>query len=174
MLEGRGKRLQATLAQDPGGLGIDLLRVGMGVVWALDLVFIVDPANDFFGSFRGIALSFASTTVGGSALSQFAAVHATLFAWVVAALTAYLAFAFLSGVSVRFACLAGFIFNGSLLITQWGSTFVMPGGTDVGPQPVYMLIDIVILVAGAGRYLSLRDWLSLQWRGFARPHNPPQ
>ncbi len=172
MLEESRKRFQAALARDPGGLGIDLLRVGMGVVWGLDLVFIIDPNNDFFGSFRDLALSFASTTVGGSALSEFAAVHATTLAWVVAVLTAYLAFAFLSGVSVRFACLAGFIFNGSLLLTQWGNTFAMPGGTDVGPQPVYMLIDVVILVVGAGRYLSLQDWLSVHRRALARPHRP--
>ncbi len=173
MLEGSRKDFRRILARDPGGLGIDLLRVGMGVVWALDLIFIIDPANDFFGSFRDIALSFAPTTIGGSALSEFAAVHATTFAWVVAVLTSYLAFAFLSGVSVRFACLTGLIFNGSLLLAQWGSTFGMPGGTDVGPQPVYMLIDVVILVVGAGRYLSLRDWFSLHWRGLARPHSPP-
>ncbi len=50
---------------DPKGMSIDLLRVGVGLVWVLNLIFIVDPTNQFFPTFRGTVLSFAPTSLGG-------------------------------------------------------------------------------------------------------------
>src|SRR5487761_265244 len=34
------------------GASIDLLRVGVGLIWVLNLIFIVDPANQFFSTFQ--------------------------------------------------------------------------------------------------------------------------
>ncbi|MCI4332228.1 MAG: hypothetical protein L3K01_00625 [Thermoplasmata archaeon] len=148
-------RLRELWRRHPEGMSIELLRVGMGVIWVLNLLFVIDPENQFFGTFQSTAQSYAPTTYGGSALPDWVAAHASVFAWVVALVTAYLALAFLLGATTRFACLVGFLFSAVFLVTQVGSTFNIPGGTDVGPHPLYMLISVVLFLGGAGRYLAL-------------------
>jgi uncharacterized membrane protein YphA (DoxX/SURF4 family) len=140
-------------------LAIELLRIGVGIIWALNLVFIVAPQNDWWGSFGQIALSFGPTSLGGPGLPQFVAAHAVVFSWLVAVTTTYLAVAFLLGVTTRWACLVGGIFSAILLGTQVGNTFVFPGGTDVGEHPLYMLIYIGLVVGGAGQAYSLDVWI---------------
>ena len=127
----------------------------MGVVWALNMIFILDPANQFFPTFRSTAVSFAPTSLGGPGVADFVAAHALVFAWVTAILTAYLAVAFLLGVTTRLACLVGGVASVVFLVTQFVSTFQVPGGTDVGPHPLYLLIYLILFVGGAGRYLSV-------------------
>jgi hypothetical protein len=141
-------------------LTIELLRIGVGLVWAMNFVFIVAPANNFFGGFSQVALSFAPTSLGGPTLAQFVASHATVFAWVVALLTGYLMVAFTFGLTTRWACLLGGIFSAVLLGTQVGNTFLFPGGTDVGEHPLYLLIYIVLVFGGAGQTLSADHWIS--------------
>ncbi|MGB6501083.1 MAG: hypothetical protein WBG19_06765 [Thermoplasmata archaeon] len=140
---------------------IEILRIGVGVVWAVNLLFIVDPANQYFGNFAETARSFAPTTLGGPALANFVASNAVIFSWIVALLTAYLAVAFLLGLTTRLACLFGGIFSALLLGTQVGSTFVFPGGTDVGEHPLYLLIYMVLVFGGAGQALSADQWIAL-------------
>ncbi len=144
-------------------LGIELLRVGIGVVWALNLIFVVDPANDWFNpaSFSGPAATFGSSTVGGPGLANFVAANPTVFAWGVALLTAYLAVAFLLGLTTRLACLVGAATAVAFLWTQWGTIWVIPGGTDVGPHPLYLIIYVALFTAQAGRRFSLDAWV---WR----------
>jgi uncharacterized membrane protein YphA (DoxX/SURF4 family) len=144
--------------KDPEGVSIDLLRVGMGLVWALDLLFVVDPGNLFFPTFRATALSFGPTSLGGSGVAEFVGAHATAFAWIVAILTAYLAVAFLLGATTRLACLAGGAASVLFLLTQFTSTFETPGGTDVGPHPLYLLGYLILFVGGAGRYFAVDHW----------------
>ena len=146
-----GSRLRA--------LSLEILRVGIGVVWLLNLVFVVDPSNQFFGTFSSTALSFAPTSIGGPGVADFVAQHSLLFAWLIAIVTAYLAFALIVGFTTRFACLVGILFSVVLLITQVGSTFSIPNGTDVGPHPLYILIYAVLVVGGAGRALSVDHWI---------------
>jgi uncharacterized membrane protein YphA (DoxX/SURF4 family) len=147
---------------------IEVLRVGIGVVWALNLLFVVDPSNQFFPTFSSTALSFAPSTLGGPALAQFAAAHAYLFAWLVAGITTYLAIAFLLGLTTRVATLVGAAFSAILLLTQFGSTFFFPGGTDVGPHPLYLLIYATLWIGGAGQTYALDAWFRARVRG-ARP-----
>jgi hypothetical protein len=147
----RGRQLSLT---------VELLRIGVGLVWALNFVFIVAPANHYFGNFGQTALSFAPTTLGGPALAQFVAGNSTVFAWIVAVLTGYLMLALTFGLTTRWACLLGAIFSAVLLGTQVGSTFVFPGGTDVGEHPLYLLIYMVLVLGGAGQSLSADHWIS--------------
>jgi len=138
--------------------GVEFLRLGLGLVWLANLVFIVDPANRFFPTYSDTVLSYGPSTpvlLGGAALTGFVAAHAGLFAALTALVTAYLAAAFLSGITVRPAIVVGSIFTVLLLVTQWGQTFGMPGGTDVGPMPLYLLIYAFLWVGGAGTSLRL-------------------
>lgn len=141
-------------------LTVELLRIGVGVIWAVNFVFIVAPANDYFGNFRQTALSFAPSTLGGPTLARFVGDHAAVFGWVVALLTGYLAVAFTMGLTTKWACLFGGIFSAVLLGTQVGSTFVFPGGTDVGEHPLYLLVYTVLIFGGAGQSLSVDHWIS--------------
>ncbi|HZY69650.1 MAG TPA: hypothetical protein VFF67_01560 [Thermoplasmata archaeon] len=115
-------------------------------MWALNLLFVVLPANDYFGSFAATARSFSAYAVGGPTLPDFVASGAELFAAIIATVTAYLAAAFLLGATTRPACLIGAVFNGLLLITQVGQVWTFPGGTDVGPQPLYLIAYAALLL----------------------------
>lgn len=154
-------RLREHWRDDPKGMSIDLLRVGLGLVWAVNLVFVLAPDNQFFSSFHDVTLNFAPTTLGGPGPAEFVAAHSLVFAWVTAVLTAYLAGALLLGLTTRLACLIGFAASTLLLVTQWVSTFSIPGGTDVGPHPLYLLIYLVLWAGGAGKYVALDHWI---WR----------
>lgn len=141
--------------EDPRGMSVDLLRVGLGLIWCLNLLFVISPGNQFFPTFRDVVISFAPTSLGGPGFANFVAIHATFFAWVTALLTGYLALAFVLGLTTRLACIVGSVASILFLVTQFLSTFAFPGGTDVGPHPLYLLIYIVLFVGGAGRYLAM-------------------
>ncbi|MCI4325878.1 MAG: hypothetical protein L3K00_08400 [Thermoplasmata archaeon] len=144
--------------------GIALLRLGLGAVWAANAVYILDPANQFFSSFSGVAASFGSSTIGGPGLAQFVAQQPFVFSAVITAITLGLAVSFLSDVGVRVACLVGAAFNVALLVTQWGQIATIPGGTDIGPQPLYLLGYAVVWVGYQAGDLSLtatfRTWVA--------------
>lgn len=138
--------------------GLVALRLGIGAVWALNLLFIVTPANNFFGGFSSTAQSYAPTTLGGPAAAEFVAAHPALFSSVIAATTIYLAVAFLLGLTTRVATLVGTGFALALLLTQFGSTFMVPGGTDVGPMPIYIAVYAALFAGHAERWFSLDAW----------------
>jgi len=146
--------------KDRARLAVELLRIGVGIVWTMNFIFIVDPANHYFGNFGQTALSFAPTTLGGPALARFVAANSTVFSWSIALLTGYLAVAFTLGLTTRWACLLGGIFSAVLLGTQFGSIFVFPGGTDVGEHPLYLLIYFALVYGGAGQALSTDLWIA--------------
>lgn len=146
---------------------LEFLRIAVGFVWALNLIYIVAPQNRWFANFSSTALSFGPTTFGGPGLAQYVAAHAVVFSALVAIVTIYLAVAFLLGLTTRIACLVGGVFSAILLATQVGSTFVFPGGTDVGEHPLYLVIYVALVVGGAGRELSVDRWIA---DAFARRH----
>jgi uncharacterized membrane protein YphA (DoxX/SURF4 family) len=152
--------LLALWRSDPGGMAIDLLRVGVGLVWVVNMLFILDPGNQFFATFQDVAVSYAGTTVGGPGIADFVAGHAAVFAWLTAVLSAYLAVAFVLGFTTRLACLLGALASVAFFVTQFLTTFQIPGGTDVGAHPLYLLIYLVLFAGGAGRYLAVdnRVW----------------
>ena len=152
-------RLRESWQSDRRGVSIDLLRVGMGLVWALNMIFILAPSNQFFPTFQSVALSFAPTSLGGPAVADFVAAHWFVFAWITAVLTAYLAIAFLLGLTTRLACIVGAAASIVFLGTQFFSTFQTPGGTDVGPHPLYLLIYLVLFIGGAGKYFAIDRWI---------------
>lgn len=152
-------RLRDLWRSDPRGMSIDLLRVGMGAIWILNMIFILDPANQFFPTFRDTALSFAPTSLGGPGVAAFVGANATLFAWITAGLTAYLATAFVLGVTTRLACIVGAAASLIFLVTQFVSTFQIPGGTNVGPHPLYLLIYLILFAGGAGKYVAIDHWV---------------
>ena len=146
-------------ADDPRGASVELLRVGTGAIWLLNTLFIIDPANAYFLSFQDVALSFSPSTWGGPGLADFVATYSVFFAWLIAMVTIYLALAFLLGLTTRFACIIGVLASVGFLVTQVGTTFVVPGGTDVGPHPLYLLIYVVLFLGGAGRHFSVDRWI---------------
>jgi uncharacterized membrane protein YphA (DoxX/SURF4 family) len=142
---------------------IEFLRIGAGLVWVANLVFILDPTNHYWSTFSSTASSFAPTTVGGPGLAEYVAAHPLIFAWAIALFTGYLSVAFLLGFTTRSAALLGSCFSAVLLATQFGSTFLFPGGTDVGAHPLYILIYIVLILGGAGRAFSVDHLLRAWW-----------
>jgi uncharacterized membrane protein YphA (DoxX/SURF4 family) len=143
------------------------LRVSLGVIWATNLIFIADPANRFFSSFAATANSYAPSSLGGSGFPAFVAANPGFFAGLIAAVTLYLTLAFLLGLTTRLACVVGAAFAVVLLVSQFGTTFVIPGGTDVGPMPIYLAGYVALLIGRSDRQWSLDLWLSrrpFRWR----------
>jgi hypothetical protein len=138
-----------------GRRGVAALRIGIGAVWALNLIFIFDPQNQFFSTFAATAGSFSPVSLGGSSFPVFVATYPMLFSLLIAGVTVYLAVAFLLGVTTRIACGVGAGFALALLVSQWGATFVIPGGTDVGPMPIYLAVYAALAMGHAERYFSL-------------------
>jgi hypothetical protein len=157
---------------------IALLRLGLGSVWAANSLFVLDPANQFFSSFSGVAASFGASSVGGPGFAQFVSQQPLLFSGLIAAVTFSLAVAFLSDAGVRAACVVGAAFNVALLVTQWGQIATIPGGTDIGPQPLYLLAYAVVWVGYRSGDLSLatvlRAWLSRRRPERALPARSPR
>jgi len=142
---------------------IDLLRIGLGLVWFANFFFIVYPPNDWFGNFSSLALTFAPVSFGGPGFIDYVAAHPLFFSWAVALATGYLAVAFTFGLTTRIACFVGACFSAILFAIQVGDIFIFPGGTDVGEHPLYILIVGILLVGGAGRTLSLDAWIDTTW-----------
>ncbi len=151
-------RLRTLWTGDPKGVSLDLLRIGMGFIWALNLIFILDPANQYFSTFSSVADSYDTQTLGGPAIPDFVVAHAAVFAWLIAVVSVYLAVALLLGFTTRLASLVGGVASVFFLWTQFLMTFMLPGGTDVGAHPLYLLIYVILFVGGAGKYLSVDRW----------------
>lgn len=153
-------RIRTLWRRDPKGMSLDLLRVGMGLIWALNLTFIVAPSNQFFSGFQGVASGFDQSTLGGPGFANFVATYPYVFAWVIAIVTGYLAVAFLAGVTTRFACFVGTVASIAFLLTQFYQTFALNGtGTDVGPHPLYLLVYLILFAGGAGQYFAFDHWV---------------
>ena len=61
----------------------------------------------------------------------------------------------------------------ALLLSQWGATFYIPGGTDVGPMPIYVAVYLALTVGHAERYFSLDALVAEHrpsWRTWFTPH----
>jgi hypothetical protein len=142
---------------------LSLLRLSMGVIWGGNLLFILLPANQFFPTFAATATGMARTTLGGPGLASFVSSNAVLFSAAIALATGYLALAFLLGVTTRVACVVGSAFSLGLLIAQWGATFSIPGGTDVGPHPIYLVAYLALAWSDSARFYSLPALLA-RWR----------
>jgi len=136
----------SSASPDRSRTALALLRLGLGFVWLANVAFIVDPANDFFSSFANVAGSFGGSTLGGSEFASTVAAHPLVFSILIAGSTVGLAVCLLGDVWVRPACVVGAVFNLALLVTQWGQTVVIPGGTDVGPHPVYLVGYLALFV----------------------------
>ncbi len=150
-------------ARDRAGRTLDILRILLGLIWAVNLLFIFLPVSwaYFWSSFRDTAYSYAFSTLGGPGLADFVAANPTVFGWSIVVASVYLTVALLLGFTVRLACVVGLIMSVVFFLTQWYSTFVFPGGTDVGPHPLYLAIYVALFLGGAGRYWSVDGWL---WR----------
>lgn len=153
-------RIRDLWRRDPKGMSIDLLRVGIGIVWALNMIFILAPSNRYFPMFQAMASGFGPSSLGGPGLANFVASNPVFFSWLIAGVTVYLAFAFLLGLTTRLACVVGGLASVAFLLTQFYATFALNGnGTDVGPHPLYLLIYLILFTAGAGQYFALDQWM---------------
>ncbi len=148
------ERVQTAWRSDPKGVTIDLLRMGMGILWGFNLLFILLPANQYFPNFASTARSYASQSLGGPGVADFVALHPVFFGWLIAFVTVYLTVALLFGITTRLACYVGIMVSVFFLWTQFLMTFMFPGGTDVGAHPLYILIYLMLIIGGAGKYLS--------------------
>jgi uncharacterized membrane protein YphA (DoxX/SURF4 family) len=154
----------AALGPDPrerAWRGLDVLRILLGVIWSANLLFILLPTADYWGSFSDVAASYGPTTLGGPGFANYVAANPTFFAVLIAVATGYLAVAFLLGFTTRLACAVGFLASAVFFLTQWATTFAFPGGTDVGAHPLYMACYVALFIGGAGRFWSLDAWI---WR----------
>jgi len=149
---------------------IEVLRIGLGLVWFANFFFILYPANNYWGEFPSVARSFAPVSFGGPGFPDYAATHPLFFSWLVALITGYLAIAFTFGLTTRAACFVASFFSAGLFAIQIGSIFVFPGGTDVGEHPLFILISGVLLVGGAGTSLSLDEWSQRAWSRYRSAH----
>jgi hypothetical protein len=146
---------EAPAPRDRGRTARGRLPHGLGFVWLANVAFVVDPANDFFSSFAAVAGSFGGSTLGGSGFASTVAAHPLVFSVLIAGATIALAVCLLGDVWVRAACVVGAVFNLALLVTQWGQTVVVPGGTDVGPHPVYLVGYLALFVGYQPGVLSV-------------------
>jgi uncharacterized membrane protein YphA (DoxX/SURF4 family) len=140
--------------------GMLALRVGLGVIWAINLIYIFDPANQYWSGFQSSAASYAAQTLGGGGFATFVAAHPSLFAIVIAAVTVYLAVAFLFGLTTRLACVVGFGFTFALFLTQWAQISTFPGSTDVGTQPLYLAMFVALFIGFEAPRLSVDAFLA--------------
>lgn len=174
---GRGVAGHHDISPDRSRRGVALLRLGVGAAWLANAYFVLDPANQFFSSFSGVASSFGASTAGGPAVADFVAQNPFVFSILIAAVTVSLAIAFLSDVAVRTACLVGAAFNIALLVSQWGQVTTIPGGTDIGPQPLYLIAYGVLWVGYRPGDLSLatavRNWASRRRASHRFPVHAP-
>ncbi|MCI4365209.1 MAG: hypothetical protein L3K10_04000 [Thermoplasmata archaeon] len=155
--------------------GMLALRLGLGVLWSFNLVYIFDPANQYWSTFRSTAQAYGGLTLGGNGFAVFVAAHSTFFALAIAGVTLYLALAFLLGLSTRAACLIGGAFNLALFVTQWAQITTLPGATDVGAQPLYLAMYAALFLGYEAPRLSLDSLLSrtLARRSTRRPGARP-
>jgi hypothetical protein len=140
-------------------MALTALRLGLGLIWSLNLLFVFAPTNQFFSTFSLTAQGFGPSTLGGPWLASFVAAHPLWFSAVVAGITLYLAVAFVLGWTTRAASVIGAIFSIILLLTQFGSVFAFPGGTDVGPHPLYLAIYVTLFLSPRDLPFSLDTWL---------------
>ncbi|MCI4368027.1 MAG: hypothetical protein L3K09_00470 [Thermoplasmata archaeon] len=160
LVGGWAERIRVLWTRDPKGMSIDLLRVGMGVVWALNLIFILTPSNQYFPMFQSMASGYDQTTFGGPGFADFVASYPVFFAWAIAIVTGYLAIAFLAGFTTRLACVLGALASIAFLLTQFYTTFALDGsGTDVGAHPLYLLVYAIMFTGGAGQYFAIDHWV---------------
>jgi uncharacterized membrane protein YphA (DoxX/SURF4 family) len=152
--------------------GMLVLRLGLGALWAANLIYIFDPANQYWSGFAGAAQSFEGQSLGGGGFAQFVAIHPVFFAALIAGVSVYLAIAFLLGLSTRAACLIGGAFNLALFVTQWAQVSTIPGGTDVGTQPLYLAMYVALFLGYEANRFTL-DYavrgVWIRWRARNRP-----
>ena len=129
---------------------IELLRIALGGIWAVNLLFIVYPAADYWATFSTLVQSSVGGSSGAGTISGLVLDDPLLFAWAVAGVTVYLAVAFLLGIGTKIACVIGAVFSAALFGLGLGSTFAFPGGTDVGPHPVYLAAYAALYLGDAG------------------------
>jgi uncharacterized membrane protein YphA (DoxX/SURF4 family) len=141
--------------------GLELLRIGIGLVWAVNLMFIFLPSAQYWSTFAAVAQGYGAYTPGGAGFANYVSANSTFFAVLIAVASTYLAFAFLTGFTTRLACVVGFAASVVFLWTQWGQTYSFPGATDVGAHPLYLVIYVAMFVGGAGRLWSVDGWV---WR----------
>ena len=141
------------------------LRFGLGIIWSLNLIYIVDPASQYFSTFSKTAASFGSSTLGGPALASLVARSPVPFEILIAGVTAYLAAAFLLVITTRSACIVGAGLNFVLLLTQFGGIATIPGSTDVGPQPLYLVMYVATFLGSASSGRSPVVW----WKEHVTP-----
>src|SRR5580658_3416292 len=90
-------KVPTQVSDGPAARGLVALRLAIGMVWALNLIFIFDPQNQFFPTFAATAGSFAPQSLGGAGFPTFIATHSFAFSILIAGVTLYLAIAFLLG-----------------------------------------------------------------------------
>ncbi len=139
---------------------IETLRIGIGVTWALNLIFIVLPAAQYFSTFHDVATGYGPTTLGGPGIANYVAAHSLFFEWLIALATGYLAVAFTLGFTTRLAIVVGTVASVFFVVTQFWATFMFPGGTDVGAHPLYLVIYLSLFLGGAGRMYSVDHLIS--------------
>jgi len=140
-----------------------VLRILFGLVWAVDASFKWQPAfvNGFAGYLAGAMKGQppAVQTWIGFWLG-LVKTDPVLFARAVAVCETLLAIALILGVFTNLACLGGAVMSFMIWSTAegFGGPYV-PGSTDIGTSIIYVFVFAALLLASAGRYWSIDQYL---------------
>jgi nitrite reductase (NO-forming) len=138
-------------------MGITLLRIGFGVIWAVDASLKWQPA--FQANFQQILSGVAQGQPGFLSwwfgLWQLVVSgRAPIFGILTASTETYLALALLTGFARKFSYSVGILYG--LFVWSVAEGFggpYMPGTTtDVGAAIIYSLVFIALLLVDAGRF----------------------
>jgi nitrite reductase (NO-forming) len=138
-------------------MGLTLLRMGFGVIWAVDASLKWQPA--FQANFQQILSGVAKGQPGflnwWFGLWQFVVSgRAPIFGIMTASTETYLALALLTGFARKFTYTVGILYG--LFVWSVAEGFggpYMPGTTtDVGAAIIYSLLFIALLLVDAGRF----------------------
>jgi thiosulfate dehydrogenase [quinone] large subunit len=143
---------------------IALLRIGFGLIWAIDAWFKWQPG------FRENVLGYLKEGMDGQAPLVYNWVHfwytvvninPTAFAYFVAIVETAIAFGLIFGVFSNLAYLGGALFALAIWVTAEG--FGGPygaGSTDVGAGILYVPTFVALFLMSAGKYWGIDHWLT--------------
>src|SRR4029077_2590530 len=138
-------------------MGLSLLRMVFGVIWAVDASLKWQPA--FQANFQQILSGVAKGQPGflnwRFGLWQFVVSgRAPLFAIMTASTETYLALALLTGFARKFTYSVGILYGLFIwsVAEGFGGPYVPGTTTDVGAAIIYSLLFIALLLVDAGRF----------------------
>lgn len=144
--------------------GFGILRITFGIIWAIDAWFKWQPGFiDHFTGYLTGALHSQSPTVQAwiTFWIHIVKVNPHFFAYLVAIGETAVALSLILGAFANLMNVVGILL--SLVIWSTAEGFGGPyvaGSTDIGTAIIYVLVFLGLILASAGRFLGLDEWLT--------------